>query len=503
MSNSLKNLAGQTVVYGLGTILPRLLNYLLTPLLTYTFKPAEFGINSEIFAYIAFLNIIFIYGMETTFFNFNSKNENKEEVFNTSFSSLITTTVILSLPFLLFAPQIAELMSTPNARYLPVFIVWSVLIIASDAFAAIPYARLRSENKALKFSLLKLTNIVVNLLITVFFLVVCKTSYDKEETNFYALLYNPEIGIGYVFLATLIANLISILLLSKQIARFKFGFNMELFKEMLRYTWPLIILGLAGNINDTADRVMIKWLVPDKVEAQNAQGVYGACYKIAILMNIFIQAFRFAAEPFFFNKAKDKDSKIMYAVVMKYFVIFCLLLFLGTVLNLDWIKYFVDVEYRVGLKVVPILLIAYLCLGVMINLSIWFKLSGQTKFGAVISIFGAVITVAINFIFVPEYSYMACAWATLLAYSSMMVLSYVLGQRYFPIKYNVRAIGVYAGITVVLYLITLSYSEMDNVVIKVILNNLLILVFVWTVYKLEISNFNKLSTNVAAPTKSN
>jgi O-antigen/teichoic acid export membrane protein len=384
LSNSLKNLAGQTAIYGLGTIMPRLLNFLLTPLLTYSFVPAAFGINSEIFSYIAFLNIIFLYGMETTFFNFNSRSENKDEVYNTAFSSIIISTTVLSIPFLIFSKQLAEFMSTPNAKYLPVFITWSILIIATDAFAAIPYAKLRSENKALKFSILKLINVGLNFGLTIFFLVICKNSYDHNTGDIYASLYDPEVGIGYAFLSYAIANTISLLLLWKQIRRLKFGFNKELFNKMISYTWPLIILGLAGNINDTADRIMIKWLIPDKVEAQNAQGIYGGCYKIAILMSIVIQAFRFAAEPFFFNKAKDKDSKVMYALVMKYFVIFCLLLFMAIVLNLDWLKYIVDEEYRVGLKVVPILLFAYLCYGVVVNLSIWYKLSGQTKFGAII-----------------------------------------------------------------------------------------------------------------------
>jgi O-antigen/teichoic acid export membrane protein len=277
----------------------------------------------------------------------------------------------------------------------------------------------------------------------------------------------------------------------------RFGFNKDLLKRMLHYTWPLIILGLAGNINDTADRLMIKWLIEDKAEAQIAQGVYGGCYKIAILMNIFIQAFRFAAEPFFFGRSKDKESRPMYALVMKYFIIFCLLIFLFTTLNLDWLKYLVDVEYRVGLKVVPILLIAYLCYGVMINLSIWFKLSGQTKFGALISVVGAIITLVINFLFVPTYSYMACAWATLAAFGSMMIMSYVLGQKYFPIKYNLRAITLYCGISLLLYLISMLVSGVDSFTGRIVLNNLLIVLFGGLIYLFEINNLKKVKANAS------
>lgn len=499
MASGIKKLAGQTVIYGLGTIVPRFLNYLLTPLLTYGFTAAEYGINSELYAYISFLNVIFTYGMETTFFNFSSKLENKEEVYNTALISLILSSVFFSLLFLIFAGSIADGLSTPNSIYLPQFIIWSVLIVASDAITAIPFAKLRLENKALKFSVLKLSNVVINFGLTIFFLKVCKSSYDNGETNFMSSLYNPEIGIGYAFLANLLANCFTLILLSKQFAGLKFSLNIELLKKMLLYAWPLIILGFAGMINETLDRIILKKLIVDKSEAQIAQGVYGACYKIAILMTIFIQAFRFAAEPFFFNKAKEKDSTKSYALVMKYFVIFCLFLFLATSLNLDWIKLFIGPNFRSGLNVVPILLMANLCLGVVYNLAIWYKLNGQTKYGAIIAIVGAIITIVVNVIFVPHYSYVASAWATLAAYSGMMVLSYVLGQKYFPIKYNIKAITVYTLIALGFYFISLTYNGMENVILKVILNNLFVAFFVFILYKLEFSNIKKLTKNVSTP----
>ena len=499
MASGIKKLAGQTVIYGLGTIVPRFLNYLLTPLLTYGFTAAEYGINSELYAYISFLNVIFTYGMETTFFNFSSKLENKQEVYNTALISLILSSVFFSLLFLIFAGSIAEGLSTPNSIYLPQFIIWSVLIVASDAITAIPFAKLRLENNALKFSVLKLSNVIINFGLTIFFLKICKSSYDNNETNFTASLYNPEIGIGYAFLANLLANCFTLILLSKQFAGLKFTLNIELLKKMLLYAWPLIILGFAGMINETLDRIILKKLIVDKSEAQIAQGVYGACYKIAILMTIFIQAFRFAAEPFFFNKAKEKDSTKSYALVMKYFIIFCLFLFLATTLNLDWIKLFIGPNFRNGLNVVPILLMANLCLGVVYNLAIWYKLNGQTKYGAIIAIVGAIITIIVNVIFVPHYSYVASAWATLAAYSGMMVLSYVLGQKYFPIKYNIKAIMVYTVIALGFYFISLTYGEMENIVLKVILNNLFVAFFVFILYKLEFSNIKKLTQNVSTP----
>lgn len=501
MPNPLKKLAGQTVIYGLGTILPRFLNYFLTPILTRAFLPAEYGINSLLYSYISFLNIVFTYGMETTFFNFNSKLEDKQSVFNTALLSLITSTFVLSIILLALSVPIANELSTPNALYPVQFIVWCILIIATDAIMAIPFAKLRAENKALKFSILKLTNVIVNFSLTVFFIKVCKNAYDNNEQNFYATLYKPEIGIGYCFLANLLANVFTLILLSKQFSNLKFYIDKELLKKMLSYTYPLIILGLAGMVNEVLDRLILQKLVVDKSEGQIAQGIYGACYKIAILMTIFIQAFRFAAEPFFFGKAKEKDSKKMYAVVMKFFIIFCLFLLFGTLMNLSWIKYLVAEPYWEGLKVVPILLVANLCLGVVYNLSYWYKLSGQTKFGAIIALFGAAITIIINVIFVPKYSYIACAWATLAAYASMMVLSYFLGQRYFPIKYNLRAITVYCVLTCLLFLISLVFSLIGSTILRLILNNMLVVFFAFVVYILEINNLKKLNTN--ANVKSN
>lgn len=503
MASGIKKLAGQTVIYGLGTIVPRLLNYLLTPFLTRVFLPEEYGINSVLYSYISFLNIIFTYGMETTFFNFNSKLENKQDVYNNALVSLITSSVVFSLLLFLFSSAISDALSTPNAIYPTQFIVWSILILSTDAITTIPFAKLRAENKALQFSVLKLLNVIVNFSITLFFIKVCKSAYDHHEQNFFASLYNPEIGIGYCFLANLIANIFTLILLAKQISSVRFNINVELLKKMLSYAWPLIILGLAGMVNETLDRLILNQLMADKSEAQIAQGVYGACYKIAILMTIFIQAFRFAAEPFFFGKAKEKDSQRSYAIIMKYFIIFCLFLFLGTVLNLDWIKYFIGENFRSGIKVVPILLLANLCLGIIYNLSIWYKLSGKTKFGAIIAIVGAIITIVINVIFVPYYSYVACAWATLAAYAGMMILSYILGQKYFPIKYNIRAISVYTLLALGFYFLSFTYNGIESTAVRISLNNLFVIFFAWIVYKLEISNIKKLRANGNTTDQSN
>lgn len=495
MSNPIKKLAGQTVIYGLGTILPRFLNYLLTPLLTYIFqKPVDYGVNSEMYAYIAFLNVIFTYGMETAFFNFASKRDDKTEVYNTALGSLIISSVGFSVLMFLFAHPIANWLEYPDKIS---YIYWTILIIATDAIMAIPFAKLRLNNKALNFALIKAGNVVVNISLHIFFFVFCKNAYENGEASTLASFYNPQIGIGYSFLANLIANLFSLLFLAPQFKDFKFSINTSLWKEMFNYAWPLLILGLAGMVNETFDRIILKKLLPDDI-GQHAQGVYGACYKISILMTVFIQAFRYAAEPFFFNNAKEKDSNKVNAFVMKVFVIFCSFLFLATMMNLPILKYFVSAPYWEGLAVVPILLLANLFLGVYFNLSIWYKLTGQTKYGAIITVIGAAITLVINLIFVPMHSYMASAWATLAAYGSMAIVSYFLGQKHYPIKYNVRAMGFFFALAVSLYFLSFLWQGLDNKYLRLILNNLLVVLFVFLFYKLDFSNLKKFKNQTSA-----
>ncbi len=500
MSNPIKKLAGQTVIYGLGTILPRFLNYLLTPLLTYIFqRPVDYGINSEIYAYIAFLNVIFTYGMETAFFNFSSKRDDKDNVYNTALSSILLSSAVFSILLFLFTGSIATWLEYPDKL---TFIYWTILILATDAVMAIPFAKLRQTNQALKFALIKAVNVVVNISLHIFFFVICKNAFETNDGSQWSSYYDPNIGIGYAFLSNLIANIISLLLLAPQFKTFRFHLDKELWQQMLGYAWPLLVLGLAGMVNETFDRIIIKKLLPDDI-GKHAQGVYGACYKISILMTVFIQAFRYAAEPFFFNNSKDKDSKKVYAFVMKVFVIFCSFLFLATMMNLPVLKYFVSSPYWEGLSVVPILLIANLFLGVYYNLSIWYKLTGQTKYGATITIIGAVITLAINFVFVPAFSYHASAWATLAAYSSMAVISYFLGQKHYPINYNLRAMSVFFLLAVGLYFLSWSWSGLENKYLRLILNNLLVVLFVYLFYKLEFSNLKNFKRTSGADHQSN
>jgi O-antigen/teichoic acid export membrane protein len=434
------------------------------------------------------MNIIFTYGMETAFFNFVSRSDNKDRVYSTALISLLISTVGLSVLLISFSAPLADLIKEPGHSD---FVIWCVLIIATDAITAIPFARLRLTNSAKRFAVIKFVNMFVNLSVNVFYFIICKRAFEHGDDSFFAGLYDPEVGIGYAFLAQLIANLVSIALLANQFKGFDYVFDKELWRKMFVYALPLLVLGLAGMINETFDRLILKILLPQNI-ADNEVGIYSNCYKIAMLMAIFTQAFKYAAEPFFFNNAKDKNSQKLNAVVMKYYVLFCLFLFLGTMMNLPWLQKALSENYRSGLAVVPILLLANLWLGIYWNLSIWYKLTGQTKFGAYITIIGALITLAISFLFIPKYSYMACAWATFASYFTMMVISYVIGQKYYPIKYNLRSIFVFTFLALGFYLISTIYSEMENIYIKLLLNNSLLALFAFIFYKLEFENLKKL-----------
>ena len=489
MSNPLKKLASQTAVYGLGSVLPRVITFLYSFILTYIFKqPSELAANTEFYAYISFINILFTYGMETAFFHFSNKIEEKERVYSTALISIFGSSIGLSLLFILFSGSIADFIKEPEHVN---YIIWCVLIVATDAMMAIPFARLRLNNQAKKFGALKLLNVFVFILICIFYFNICKPAYVNEPDSTLAKFYNPEVGVGYMFLAGLIANLVSLLFLAKEFIAVQYVFDKELWKQMLSYAWPLLILGFAGMINETFDRFILKYLLPEGI-AENELGIYGACYRIAMFMTIFTTAFKYAAEPFFFSHAKHEDSKKLNAMVMKYYVLFCLFLFLGTMMNLPWLKYAVSEKFRDGLGVVPILLLANLCVGVYWNLSIWFKLTGQTKFGAMITVVGAVITLVINFVGIPKFGYMACAWATLASYGIMMVTSYVMGQKYYPVKYNLRSIFVFTFLALGFYFISTLYSDMESTTIKLILNNILLALFAFIFYKLEFDNLKKL-----------
>jgi O-antigen/teichoic acid export membrane protein len=482
----LKKLASQTAIYGLPTIIGRLLNYFLTPLYTYLFSPAEFGEVTSAYAYVSFLLVFLTYGMETSLFRFSQTEIEKEKVYSTALISLFVSSFIFVILTSFFANTISE---TLNFSGHPEYIIWFALILGCDAFSAIPFAKLREQNKAKRFAIIRSLNIAINIGLNLFFLWFCKGVYDAPQSifkPFVNMVYNPAIGIGYIFISNLVASIITMLLLSPEIFSVKWNVDTVLWKKMMKYSLPLLVAGLAGMTNETLDRVLIPLLLPEEI-AKSQNGIYGACYKIAILMTIFIQAFRFAAEPFFFSHSKEKDSKKTYADIMKYFVIICSIIFLGTMMNMQWIQYFVGEKFREGMDVVPILLLANLFLGIFINQSIWYKLTGQTGYGAMLTILGALITISLNIYWIPRIGYMGSAWATLICYASMMVASYFLGNKHYPVNYDLKRILGYLGLSVTLYFISV-FVRTESVIINLFFNNLMLLVFVAVVWKMEAKN---------------
>lgn len=483
--SQLKRLAGQTAVYGLSTILGRMLNYVLVPFYTYIFNvPAVYGLNNEFYAYISFLNIVFTYGMETTLFNFSSTEANKEKVYATVLRSVLISTILLALPLFIFSQSLADSMHYPQHVK---FIWWSVGIIVADALAAIPFARLREQGRPGRFAKLKLINIGIYLFLNFFFIGFCRWASIENPGSFWGNLYDPEIGIGYAFLANLVANVVILLVLLPEYRYLKTGFDMDLWKRMLRYAAPLLVVGLAGMMNETLDRILLKYLLPED-EGLTAVGIYGACYKISILLALFRQAFTYASEPFFFAQRNTENAKELYAKVMTIFAIFCAFIFLATTVNLSWIQYFVGEKYREGMDVVPILLVANLFLGIYFNLSIWYKLTGRTRSGMWITLIGAIITLSLNFIWIPSHGYfggyMGSAWATLICYATMMVISYSAGQKYYPVAYDLKRILGYIGLAIVLHLLA-SRVQMDNFWINLLVKNLFLLPFIVLVWKTE------------------
>ena len=481
--NPLKKLASQTAVYGLSQILGRFVNYLLVPLHTALFDTADFGINTLMYSYVTFFNVLLTYGMETAFFRFSQKHDKPAQVYSTALTSLISSSLFFGLLFGVFSPQIASVINVPEH---PEYVVYFTAIIALDAISAVPFAYLRQQNKALKFAIVKNINIFTNILLNLYFLLLCP--YIQNEYGTLLPLYNGTINIGYIFLANLIASIVTIPLLWKEILAIRnASFNKTLWREMLIYGLPLMVVGFAGMINETLDRIIISFVYTDVQEGLRATGIYGANYKLSILMSLFIQAFRYAAEPFFFNHAKDNDKRHIYATVMNYFTLVCLALFLTVTLYIDVFKHFINNRYWEGLHVVPVLLIANMFLGMYYNFSIWYKLSDNTNKGAIISTTGAVITILANIILVPLLGYTGSAWATLICYISMAIICYAVGAKYYPIPYQIRRLLGYIGLALALFLLS-TYLPIPVGLVKHTVNAILLLSFVGITFLFERKN---------------
>jgi O-antigen/teichoic acid export membrane protein len=448
--NPLKRLASQTAVYGVSSIIGRFLNYLLVPLYTYTFAPAEYGVVAEFYAYMGFFAVLLVFGLETGFFRFRAGGEHAPDIV---FATVLRFLVLINAGFLVAA----YLLQQPIAELLrhaanPEYIWWVAAIIAMDSVGAAAFARLRAEEKALQFVGIKLIEIGANIGLNLFFILLCRQAFETDPDSFLGRFWNPDIGIGYVFLANLAASALKLLLLAPQFRAGLTGFDAALFRRMIRYSLPMVVIGLAGIVNEMLDRAALKYLLPYDDATNMAQlGIYSACYKLSILMLLFIQAFRYAGEPFFFAYAKERDAKQVYALVLTWFVIFCVFIFLLVTLYMDLFQYFVGAPYREGLSVVPVLLLANLLLGIYVNMSIWYKLTDRTLLGAGVALIGALITIVALLILVPAYGYEGAAWAHLICYAAMVLISYLLGRRFYPVPYDLPRVIGYIALGLALY----------------------------------------------------
>jgi len=468
--NHIKNLAGQTVVYGLSTIVSRFLNYLLTPFYTYIFAPEAFADVAVLYAYIAFFNIILTYGMETGLFFF-AKKENISKVYGTAFLSILVTTSVFVVFSLFFLRSISSLIGYgENIRY----VFWCILILGFDSMTAIPFAKLRQQNRAYKFALFKVLNVIVTIVFNVLLIWVIPYFLVKNE-KFFGFHY--KVTVELVFISNFLGSLFTFLFFIPDLVKDKIRLNLDLLKMMVVYSYPLLFAGLIGIINETLDRILLQNYLPKSVNYMAQVGIYGACVRVAMLMAIFTQMFRFAAEPFFFNRQNSDDQKSILADSTKYFFIFGLILFLGVVSYLDIIQYFIGPKYREGLKIVAIYMMGSLGLGVYFNLSFWYKLNGKTYFGIVITAVGAAITVVLNILFIPEFGYVASAWARLICYVTIVLISYLLGQRYYPIDYPIITMLKYLTICLLFYFLC-AYLKFPNLFIDMFKNTLIFVSFI-------------------------
>jgi polysaccharide biosynthesis protein len=473
---NLKSLAKDTAIYGMSSILGRFLNYLLVPLYTSNISAASggYGIITNLYAYTALLLVILTYGMETTFFRYaNKTNEDPQKVYSSTLIMVGFTSLLFIVLVSIFLQPISGVMGySDHSSY-----VWVMAATVSiDAFQCIPFAYLRYKKRPIKFAALKLLFIAFNIALNLLYFVVLPDLY-KSYPEVIQHVYSPETGVGYAFYINLVCTASITFFFYKELTGFKYTFDKELAKRMLSYSWPILILGIAGILNQTADFILFPYLYKGS-QAHQQLGIYGAASKIAMIMAMITQAFRYAYEPFVFGKGNDKDNRETYAVAMKYFIIFTLLAFLVVMGYINILRHIIGRDYWEGLKVVPIVMAGTIMMGVYFNLSFWYKLIDKTIWGAYFSGIGCFVLILINIIFVPQYGYMACAWAGLIGYATAMTLSYFVGQKKYPINYPLKSIGIYVLIAV-FFFIAITYSnEYLPKIYALAVNTLIIFAFI-------------------------
>ena len=478
---NLKSLVKDTAIYGLSSIVARFINYLLMPIQTTKFNAAggQYGIITNVYAYVALLIVLLTYGMETTFFRFMSKEgEDPNKVYATTLKMVGTTSVIFMAIILLFNQPIANFLGYADH---PEYITIMYMTVAIDAFAAIPFAYLRCKHRPIKFAVLKILNISLNIVLNLLYLIIL----PGLKLNLFGI-YDAHftLDVVWVFYINLICTIITLLLLWKELYGIRYCFDKSTCKRMLSYTFPLLIMGLAGQLNQCASQIIFPYVYNGTAEEARTQlGIYGACIKIAMIMVMITQAFRYAYEPFVFGKSKDRDNKDTYAKAMKFYVIFTLLAFLTVMGYMDVLRHVVGRSYWDGLEIVPIVMAAEIMFGIFFNLSFWYKLTDRTIWGAYFSGVGAVVLIAMNILLIPSFSYWACAWAGFVSYAVSMIISYYFGQKYYPIAYPLKEILFYVVVALALFAAITASNKYIPSLLALVVNTALILVFVGIIVK--------------------
>ena len=466
--SGLKSLAKETAIYGVSSIVGRFLNYLLVPVYTIALPASSggYGVVTNIYAWVALMLVLLTCGMETGFFRFANKGQDDPmRVYSTTLLSVSIGSVVFVVLGLLFLEPIAGWLEYGEH---PWYIGMMMIVVAMDAIQSIPFAYLRYKKRPIKFAALKLLFIFLNIALNLFYYVVLKGN-----------------DVGYAFLFNLVCTSVVMLCMIPELRGFTYVLDRELLKRMLRYSLPLVILGVAGILNQVADKIIFPFVYPDEAEATVQLGIYGAASKIAMIMAMFTQAFRFAYEPFVFGKSKEKDNREMYAQAMKFFIIFTLLAFLAVMFYLDILRHIIGRDYWDGLRVVPIVMAAEIFMGIYFNLSFWYKLIDETRWGAYFSLTGCTILILMNIFLIPKYGYIACAWAGFTGYGVAMLLSYFVGQKKYPIQYDLKAIGMYVLLAAVLYLAA-EYVPIDNIYLRMAYRTVLLILFIAYVVKRDL-----------------
>lgn len=486
-----KKFAGQTLVYGLSTIFSRLFNFILTPIYTRVYAEGVYGIFTKMYSYISLINPILAFGMETTFFRYLNKHEDKKkEVYNNSFWTITFIAGLFLITASIFTDYFARytlngsISGLADQRKYVQFFVWILFV---DAICVIPFAKLRADGKPFRYSLIKFLNIgcFVGLNLIFIYVIPAVISHHGPLSAWLSGWFRVQ-WVGYVFIANLSASIVTFFMLIPQFMELELRFDKALFSKMLGYSWPVLVANLSFIINENLDKILLSKYLPTNI-ADHEIGIYGAVCKLAVFISIFNTAFRLGAEPFFFSHAKNANAKHTYATILNYFVLALAILFVGLIANIDLLKHFIASKYWVGLPAVPYLLFGYVCLGIYMNLSVWYRLSDQTRYGVYISMVGAIFTIVMNIVLIPKYSYMGSAWVSMLAYLMITIISYVLGQKYYPIPYNLKRMLGYLTVSVVLVYLSF-YIFKQNIFIG---NGLLVL-FLGGIYMVEKNDIIKI-----------